>query len=294
MANAEAQRSAYDFHVDLHQWDQKFKYPKYSEFYQQQDDGPKPIKYPISDDIPTNPETQDPGGIEEAGGTANLLQSYETQVYQYEQPPQHDLIKVVPYETETLNRLTNATKRELIKQSRSSNRVYILDSGASFHLLSVESLTQAEQKCIYKLPKPVPLTTANGQVTATHAVKVFVHQLDIILKFYLLSNVPPLISTGMLVRCNQFGFWWKSNKAILERYGRKYQALIHSDVPLIIPDHPVTIALPLVPNVTAPQALPADANPGDVRGDAQSQSRDAANCDSSQAPVGNSSNPTPK
>ena len=49
-------------------------------------------------------------------------------------------------------------------------RIFLVDSGASYHLISRAFLTREERKWIRKAPGQISLTTANGVVTATGIV----------------------------------------------------------------------------------------------------------------------------
>ena len=46
-------------------------------------------------------------------------------------------------------------------------REYLADSGASFHLVSKETLSDQERSTIFKLRHPIPCQTANGEVLIT-------------------------------------------------------------------------------------------------------------------------------
>ena len=60
-----------------------------------------------------------------------------------------------------------------------SKRVFILDSGASFHLIQRAHLTPSEKKTIRKLRTGYLLNTANGEVFAEEEVDVYVEDLDV-------------------------------------------------------------------------------------------------------------------
>ena len=56
-------------------------------------------------------------------------------------------------------------------------RTVIVDSGATFHLIIRNHLSEAEQKTIRRTKKPISLSTANGPVTAEFTVKVHIVEL---------------------------------------------------------------------------------------------------------------------
>ena len=69
------------------------------------------------------------------------------------------------------------------------------------------SLSKAERKRVRK-GNPVALNTANGIVQADEVLDIYVHDLGITIEFYLLPDVPPVISMGFLTKLD-FEFQWK-------------------------------------------------------------------------------------
>ena len=55
----------------------------------------------------------------------------------------------------------------------------MVDSGASYHVVSANQVTGKEFKTYRRLQKPIQLQTANGTTTATHQVDVYIRELDI-------------------------------------------------------------------------------------------------------------------
>ena len=80
-----------------------------------------------------------------------------------------------------------------------SGRNFIVDSGASFNLVGYSSLSKAERKRVRKAA-PVALNIANGIVQADEVLDIYVHDLGITIEFYLLPDVPPVISMGFLTK----------------------------------------------------------------------------------------------
>ena len=97
----------------------------------------------------------------------------------------------------------NNAKRIILEandhSSSNAARVWLLDSGASFHSVSSKSLTQSEKRTVRERP-PLKLRTANGIVTCTKMVTVWVHALQIKLDANLMDSSPELISMGLLVK----------------------------------------------------------------------------------------------
>ena len=58
-----------------------------------------------------------------------------------------------------------------------NDRTYMIDSGASFHLIGKSELSHSEKKTIRTLPEPIPLCTANKVIFVREHCKVFIVQL---------------------------------------------------------------------------------------------------------------------
>ena len=88
-------------------------------------------------------------------------------------------------------------------------RNFIVDSGASFNLIGSKELSPAEKKRIRKAC-PISLNTANGVVCAEDVLDIYVHDLGISIEFYVLPDVPPVISMGFLTKID-YAFTWKNS-----------------------------------------------------------------------------------
>ena len=90
-----------------------------------------------------------------------------------------------------------------------SQRSFIIDSGATFHLVSEDDLTSKEKSRVRKSGAPMDMQTANGSVTAKSEVEVFGKDLGVTVTAYTLPEVPPMLSLGKLCRENGFRFHWE-------------------------------------------------------------------------------------
>ena len=89
-------------------------------------------------------------------------------------------------------------------------REYLLDSGASFHLISWQYL-RYDEKETYRprvIESPITLTTANGPVTAAYEVTVYVEMIDRHVEAYLLEDVVPVLSMGLICKDHSLKFVW--------------------------------------------------------------------------------------
>ena len=121
--------------------------------------------------------------------------------------------------------------------SKSSARIYIVDSGASFHIVDFSELSKDEQLTVKELPEPITLKTANGYNEATHYAIVYVKELGMSVKAILLEDSPAILSLGRLCRKDGFEFRWPqgepgpSNEPHLIKDGHTYNLFSDNDVP---------------------------------------------------------------
>ena len=66
-----------------------------------------------------------------------------------------------------------------------AGRNYIIDSGASFHLVASGTLSKEEKATMKYVGKPIPITTANGEVKVHAQVRVYVKELGIYVWAYI-------------------------------------------------------------------------------------------------------------
>jgi len=92
-------------------------------------------------------------------------------------------------------------------------RHYIVDSGASFHLVDPRTLTKKERATIEIIDEPILVETANGEVTVTQRCRVFVLELHIEVWAYLHEDTVCVLSLGLLVDRNGFTYIWRPGKA---------------------------------------------------------------------------------
>ena len=116
-------------------------------------------------------------------------------------------------------------------------RNFILDSGASFHLMPRTDLTPEERKTLRYLSQPAELHTANGIVYAFYECEVYVHDLDTKVTCLVLPDVPPLLSMGKLVRDQGFEFRWQEEQPILvhPESGEEILCSIGQNTPYLCP-----------------------------------------------------------
>ncbi len=108
-------------------------------------------------------------------------------------------------------------KHSVVRQRPLPRRQFIVDSGASFHLICRKLMTHDERKTIRQASAPITMHTANGVVSADLIGTVFVYQLGMEVECYILPDVPPLLSLGRLCLENHFRYVWEHGEPFLQK-----------------------------------------------------------------------------
>ena len=87
-------------------------------------------------------------------------------------------------------------------------REFVVDSGASMHMISKKDLSDAEMDTLTKSCSPTIVTTANGEVQTHEGAIVYVRELDIFLTMKVLENTPAVLSLGKLCDENGYSYEW--------------------------------------------------------------------------------------
>ena len=82
-------------------------------------------------------------------------------------------------------------------------REFVVDSGASMHMISKKDLGNAEMDTLTKSCSPTIIITANGEVQTHEEATVYVKELDIFLTMKVLENTRAVLSLGKF--CNENG-----------------------------------------------------------------------------------------
>ena len=95
--------------------------------------------------------------------------------------------------------LKDKYQKVTLNAHREGIRTFIVDSGASDHLISWKYMTPKEKRKARRLDKPKKYASANGIVRGTHIGWIWIRDLSKKLQVTILkSDCPPLISMGML------------------------------------------------------------------------------------------------
>ena len=58
------------------------------------------------------------------------------------------------------------------------DRMFVVDSGASMHMLSKKDLSSDEMDTLRRSRNPTTVVTANGEVQTNEGAQIYVHDLD--------------------------------------------------------------------------------------------------------------------
>ncbi len=115
-------------------------------------------------------------------------------------------------------------------------RRYIVDSGASFHLVPKNDLNSKERQTITSWDRPTPIQTANGEVELKEKVRIYVHDLNVHVWAHMLPNTVAVLSLGLLIDDLEFSYHWTPrNKPYLEKGKLKVTCHPSNNVPFIYP-----------------------------------------------------------
>ena len=115
-------------------------------------------------------------------------------------------------------------------------REFVVDSGASMHMISKKDLSNAEMDTLTKSCSPTIVITANGEVQTYEDAIVYVKELDIFLTMKVLDNTPAVLSLGKL--CDENGYsceWINGQKPHLIKDGIRIICNTENFVPIVVP-----------------------------------------------------------
>ena len=116
-------------------------------------------------------------------------------------------------------------------------REFVVDSGASMHMISKKDLSEADMDTLTKSCTPTIVITANGEVQTHEEATVYVKKLDIFLTMKVLENTPAVLSLGKLcVENGYFYEWINGQKPHFIKNGIRIPCNTEFFVPIVVPD----------------------------------------------------------
>ena len=115
-------------------------------------------------------------------------------------------------------------------------REFVVDSGASMHMISKKDLSDAEMDTLTKSCSPTTVITANGEVQTHEEATVYVKELENILTTKVLEGTPAVLSLGMLCDENGYSYEWiNGQKPHPIKDGIWIQCTTENFVPIVVP-----------------------------------------------------------
>ena len=97
------------------------------------------------------------------------------------------------------------TKGIRSSSKKPEKREFVIDCGASMHMLSKKDLSSGElEETLKRSRSPITAVTANGEVQTNEAAQVHVHDLHIFVTVQLLEDTSAVLSLGNL--CEEHGY----------------------------------------------------------------------------------------
>ena len=115
-------------------------------------------------------------------------------------------------------------------------REFVVDSGASMHMISKKDLSEAEMDTLTKSCSPTIVITANGEVQTQEEAIVYVKELDIFLTMKVFENTPAVLSLGKLCDENGYSYEWiNGQKPHLIKKRIRIICNTENFVPIVVP-----------------------------------------------------------
>ena len=115
-------------------------------------------------------------------------------------------------------------------------REFVVDSGASMHMISKKDLNDAEMDTLTKSCSPTSVITANGEVQTHEEATVHVKELEKLSTMKVLENTPAVLSLGKLCDENGYSYEWiNGQKPHLIKNGIRIICNTENFVPIVVP-----------------------------------------------------------
>ena len=113
---------------------------------------------------------------------------------------------------------------------------FVVDSGASMHMLSKRDESSGELDSLRKSRIPTTVITANGEVQTSVEAQVYVHDLALFVTVQILDDTRAVLSLGKL--CEEHGFsheWASGQKPHLTKNGKGILCKTENFAPVDVP-----------------------------------------------------------
>ena len=132
-------------------------------------------------------------------------------------------------------------------------REFVVDFGASMHMISKKDLSDAEMDTLTKSCSPTTVITANGEVQTHEEATVYVKELDIFLTMKVLEDTPAVLSLGELCEEHDYTYEWANGqKPHLTKDGKRILCKTKTSC-LLLPQDCRQVLAPVSSSTSFPQ-----------------------------------------
>ena len=127
-------------------------------------------------------------------------------------------------------------KAPVLVSRNTEERMFVIDSGASKHMLSKKDSSSDEMDTLRRSRNPTTAVTANGEVQTNEEAQVYVHDLDLFVTVQFLEETPAVPSLGKF--CSEHGCsyeWQNGETPRLTQHGKTITCKMDNFVPLVVP-----------------------------------------------------------
>ena len=120
-------------------------------------------------------------------------------------------------------------------------RDFVVDSGASMHMISRKDLSDAGMDTLTKSCSPTIVISVNGEVQTHEEAMVYAKELDIFLTMKVLENTPAVLSLGNLCDENGYSYEWINGQKQhfilngIRLHGIRIPCNTENFVPIVVP-----------------------------------------------------------
>ena len=115
-------------------------------------------------------------------------------------------------------------------------REFVVDSGASMHMITKKDLNSAEMDTLTKSCSPTIVITGTGEVQTHEEATVYVKELVIFLTVKVFENTPAVLSLGKLCDENGYSYEWiNGQNPHLIKNGIRIPCNTENFVPIVVP-----------------------------------------------------------
>ena len=149
-----------------------------------------------------------------------------------------DLVKIFKNNSDKATLFTpiEANVMPALTSNRLEEREFVVDSGASMHIVSKKKKSSEEMDTLRRFRTSIVVLTAKGEVHTHEEAQVFAHDLNLFVTVQLLEDTPAVLSLGKL--CEDHGYSYElvsGQKPRLTKEVRTIECNTDNFVPLVVP-----------------------------------------------------------